>query len=147
MKGTFHGITSILLIFISFILGLFTIYQHSILLASIYGASILVGGYIVLYVYCAKCPCKDKSCAHVFPGLMTRFLPDRKPGKYNKSEIAVVIIIVLFWVISPQYWLYQNGDLMLVFWLLLITGFYQINKFVCKDCDNVFCMANKKSMK
>jgi len=144
MKGTFHGITSILLIFTSLVIGLYQISVYSSSYALIYGFSLLIGSYIIIQVYCTKCPCKEYKCAHFFPGFIARFLPAQKPGRYKPTEIFTVIAIIIFWLGFPQKWLYQNGDLAIIFWLLLITGFYQIVRFVCPKCDNEFCPANKK---
>jgi hypothetical protein len=144
MKGKFHGITSILFIFISLVIGLYQIYIYSMEIAIIYGAILLIGSFLIINTYCTKCPCKNTNCAHVLPGFIAKFLPDKEPGKYKKSEIAIVIIIVIIWLAVPQYWLAKSDDFMLIFWLLIITGFYQIVRFVCSKCDNKYCMANKK---
>lgn len=144
MKGTFHGITSIILVFISFIIGVYAIFLQSTTFAIIYGAAILIGSLIIIQVFCTKCPCKETNCAHFFPGLVAKLLPKREEGNYKKREIVMVVLIVIVLLAFPQKWLYQKGDLIILFWLLMITGFYQIVRFVCRNCENKFCPGNTK---
>lgn len=142
-KGTFHGITSLLLLLIAFLIGFFQVYRFSHLYALVYAGFVLVGIYLLIKVFCTKCPCKEFSCAHLFPGFIARFLPKKEEGNYKNGEIALVVVTVIIWIGFPIYWLQHNFELMILFLFLFVTAFYQIVRFVCTKCDNAFCPAKK----
>ena len=126
MKGKFHGITSLLLISTSFIIGLYATYLYSLIWAIIYGITLLSGMLSILFCYCAKCPCKETNCGHYFPGKLTRLFPNRTPGKYKVWEKLGVFLPVILIIAIPQFWLFKNYLLLAIYWGLFIIGFIQI---------------------
>jgi hypothetical protein len=139
MIGKFHGIFSLLLIAATVVIALASILSQTIGWGLAYVAVIMLANPIVLYSYCAKCLCREDACGHVFPGRLTRLLPNRKPGSYNFMDYlgTAISLIVLFGF--PQFWLWQNVTIFLLFWIMLITALVEILFFVCRTCNNTNC--------
>lgn len=146
MNSKFFGINSLFLFTAAIIIGLSVIYGVSSILGLIYLLLIPISIIIIIYSYCTKCPQKENNCAHVFPGMISRFMPDRE-GRYNKHDIMGTIIPVLVLILFPQYWLWQKKNLFILFWVLIIIAFIEIVVFVCKSCENRHCsLCRKKYM-
>ena len=143
MINKINGIGSFVLIQIGAFIGLYVMALSSMVMAVIYGG-ILVGALgLILYSFCAKCPCKEKGCGHYFPGKLTKFFPDRRPGPYTSWEYGVTFCGVLLIIATPQYWLFQYPVAAGLFWLLIVIALVQINLTVCKSCENGYCAMNK----
>jgi hypothetical protein len=136
----FNGITSLLFFGISVIIGLYILRTNSVNLAILYIVIMLATAIMIPYVYCTKCPCRKTNCAHVLPGLITRFMPDRDSESYTVIDWAIVMILLGLLILLPQFWLYENILLFSIFWILSITAVLQIQFFICKTCDNKKCI-------
>jgi hypothetical protein len=136
----FNGISSIIFFGISLLIGLYTIMQNTVDLAIGYVIIMLIAVLLIPYVYCTKCPCRRTNCAHIIPGLITRFMPDRDSEPYTVIDLAIVLILMGLLILLPQFWLYNNILLFSIFWILSITAGLQILFFVCKTCDNTKCI-------
>jgi len=134
-----HGILSLCLIIVANIIGLASILSVNLDMGLIYLAILLISLAIITYSYCSKCPCRLESCAHVFPGKLTKFFPKRKPGSYTLLDISGVLVPMLVMTIFPQFWLWQNKIYFVLFWTLQIIAFIEIKMFVCKQCKNKYC--------
>lgn len=139
MRIKLHGLLSLLLIFLAWFLGFLFILEHSRKPAFLYLILVLLSIPIILYSYCAKCPCRLQSCGHVLPGLLTRFLPERKPGKYTFKDLSGFIIPVIVNSIFPQFWLRKDITFLIIFWLAFFTAVIEIRLYLCKSCDNNNC--------
>jgi hypothetical protein len=96
---------------------------------------------MIIYAYCAKCPCKT-CCAHVLPGkIATRF--SRKPGPYSITEQAAVVVVLLLLLGLPQLWLWRSAAAGITFWVLNAIAVTQILIFVCHACPNTYCPVGK----
>jgi hypothetical protein len=135
-----NGITSMLFFGVSFVIGFYALWINVINIAYIYILILVSAAILIPYVYCTKCPCRHTSCAHVLPGLITRFMPNRELEPYTFFDWAIVGIIMGSLIVLPQYWLSYNILLLSIFWILLIISFIQIRLFICKICDNKKCM-------
>ncbi|MFC1616968.1 hypothetical protein ACFL2K_01990 [Candidatus Margulisiibacteriota bacterium] len=137
------GLLSILQIMISIIFGIIAIAINSVLLSLFYLFLTLIAIILIVYSFCTKCACKDKGCSHVFPALLAKLLPKRKIEKYTFWDYLGVAIGFLTIILFPQYWLYKNIYLMILFWILNLTAFVEIILFVCSNCSNFNCPMNK----
>lgn len=136
----FNGITSLLFTGISLLIGLYILWLYSINLAILYLSIMIIAAVLIPYVYCTKCPCRNTSCAHVLPGLITRLMPNRESESYTSFDLAIVGLFMGVLIFMPQYWLFQNLFLFSIFWILLKIAFLQILLFICKTCDNKKCL-------
>ena len=139
MKGKFHGVVSLLLIFAAVIIALIYMLTLAGNLGLVYLAIIIVANPIVLYSYCAKCLCREEACSHVVPGMLTRFLPTRKQGPYTWGDYVWTGVPLIVLLGFPQVWLWQNKTLFVVFWILLVVGLIEILFLVCPRCQNENC--------
>ena len=139
MKQRFHGVFSLVLISIAVIIALINMQRHSVNLGLAYLLIILFSTPIVLFSYCAKCTCRDGACGHVFPGMLTRLLPERKQGPYTKGDYFWTAISLIALLGFPQFWLWQSKTLFVVYWMLLLLGLTEILFMVCRACNNQNC--------
>jgi hypothetical protein len=139
MAGKFHGVFSLLLITAAVVIALACLISQSISRGLVYLAVLMIANPIVLYSYCAKCLCRVDSCSHVIPGKLTRLLPTREPGRYVFMDYCgtAISLIVLFGF--PQFWLWQNPAMFVLFWGVLIFSLVEILFFVCRTCNNTNC--------
>ena len=136
----FNGVTSLILFAVSMLIGLHILWINAVNLAVFYVIILLAACILIPYVYCTKCPCRKTNCAHILPGLITRFMPDRDPENYTILDWAVVMTFMGLLIVLPQCWLYENILLFTVFWTLSIIAGIQILFFICKTCDNKKCI-------
>lgn len=137
MTTRFHGLTSLGLVGCALILALVILFQESIVLGIVYLGVCTAGMVVVLYAFCARCPCK-KHCGHVLPGQIAgRF--HRRPGPYTPTDFAATAIALLILLGLPQFWLWQHPGVAVVFWVLTGIGLVQIRTYICRACTNVFC--------
>ncbi|MBM7867592.1 hypothetical protein GTO89_12565 [Heliobacterium gestii] len=139
LKDRFHGVLSIGIIGLSFVLGFAAILPFSSSLAFGYLIVLVVAVPVIVFSYCSKCLCRGHACGHVFPGKLTRWLPERKTRTYRLADYLGVIVPFLLMVGIPQYWLWKNAFLFGAFWTLLAIAVAEIRAFVCKGCGNEHC--------
>ena len=144
MRGKFHGVFSLTLLVVAFIIAFIAIFMQSATTAVIYLLFLVSSALIITYLFCAKCPCRLNSCGHILPGLLTRVLPKREEGKYTLPELAAVAIAMGTPVLIAQRWLWEERNLFIAFWALVIVGGLEAILFVCKACDNKYCPVNTK---
>ncbi|MCP4598956.1 MAG: hypothetical protein GY847_00170 [Proteobacteria bacterium] len=137
MTKQFHGVTSIGFVAIAVAIAAVVMFRASWMLGIVYLAICAVGSGAIIYAYCAKCPCKAH-CAHVLPGKAAMAF-DRQPGPYTATEIAVLVLVGLFLIGLPQFWLWRYTGLFITCWLLIVVALIQVRAVVCKSCDNVYC--------
>lgn len=140
-KNKSHGVMSLGLIFAAMTIGIVAASRESWLFAGI-GVSIL-WTLPVAWFSCAKCCCR-LDCGHVALGLITRILPERRPGPYTKLEGLFSFLPILIAVAYPQYWLIQDLRLLIAFWVLVAIAGSGALLFVCRDCANTACPFHKK---
>jgi hypothetical protein len=141
MKTRFHGYISLGFILLAIVVAVFVAFRINGLLALGYGMFALLAFGTIIMVYCAKCPCKAH-CAHGLPGLLASRI-DRDPGPYSALEITLLITALTILLILPNLWLWHFLYWMLGYWLLILIAVFQIRKFVCKPCGNLFCPLNR----
>ena len=140
MKDNFHGVFSWLLILASIVIALFYMLNESAGWGIIYLGIIILANPTVLYVYCAKCLCKDDACSHVYPGKLTRLLPERKQGPYTFMDYLWTALSLIAVFGFPLIWLWRSTVFYFGYWLLLLLGLAEILFFVCRTCRNKNCL-------
>lgn len=134
-----HGLASLFLVTGAVATALITIWRQSPDWGWLYLVLVAVGSALILFAYCAKCPCRLHACGHVIPGSLTRFLPAREQGAYGAMDYLGVILPLTLWIIIPQPWLWSEPPAMVLFWLLLAASTMDILAFVCRGCGNHRC--------
>jgi hypothetical protein len=139
MNRQIHGILSLVLIAAAVITALAAIFPSSLFWALIYITGILASSLIIVYSFCAKCPCRHTSCGHVLPGALTWFFPRREEGPYTLADTVGVVVPLVFLVVFPQYWLFSHTVYFILFAAFWILAAADIQFFVCRDCANTCC--------
>ena len=139
MKGNFHGVFSLLLIFAAVLIALSYMLWISPGWGFIYLSIIIIANPIVLFAYCAKCLCRNDACSHVFPGKLTRLLPARIQGPYSFKDYFWTSLSLAALLGFPQIWLWHSAVLFFGYWLLLLLALVDILFFVCRRCRNENC--------
>ncbi len=136
-----YGVTSLIFILTAIIIADIELFQNHIYLGIIYSSIILTSNFLLVYVFCTKCPCKGH-CGHIIPGRFALLFKSRSAGPYSKNENSIIALLLFLLILFPQFWLWLNHGLFLAFWALIITGSLQIRTVVCKSCANTFCPIN-----
>lgn len=143
LKKPLVGLLALVPFFSAIILVLIYLFKISILLTVIYFLTVSISIALLVFSYCAKCPCRIKHCTHWILGPLTKYFPKRKISPYNFFDYfglaAAFLIIILF----PQKYIYKNIFLLVTFWILIGITFYLILKHSCKICLNKFCGIKK----
>jgi len=137
MSSRVHGVLSTVLIGMAVAVAAAVLFGIAPGLGAGYLALSVAGMLCIVYAFCAKCPCKVR-CGHVLPGLIARLFP-RQPGPYAGWEIALMIVGLVLIVGLPLFWLWQNVVALIVFVVLSALAVWDITRFVCRACDNVYC--------
>ncbi len=125
----------------AFLIALHAIGASSVLLAVLYGCMLALSGIAILYSFCAKCRCRDTTCGHVIPGMITRYLPRRLPSRYSLSDRIGILLPIAVSLIYPQYWLAGSPLEWAVFWILMVGAAVEMRVSVCPGCTNRYCPA------
>lgn len=134
-----HGIISLTMLMVPFIVGLYAVITASFNAGILYAVLLLVLPVIIIYSFCTKCSCKSEGCGHVMPGKIAGLMPDKSGQNYTGRDMAGVIIPFLILVIFPQPWLYTNTLLPIIFWVVLAASLAYIRLYVCIGCENTEC--------
>ncbi|MBN1294808.1 MAG: hypothetical protein JXB48_23430 [Candidatus Latescibacteria bacterium] len=145
MSVHFHGKFSLLLFLAAIVVGLVAIVKESTTMGMMYGVVILISLVSILWSYCAKCRCRKGGCVHYFTAKIANLLPDRKPGKYTLWDNLGLLVPVAVMLIIPQFWLWKNTPLIIVFWTGVVVSVIDLRLFVCCACKNRVCILNKRT--
>ncbi|MBN1758268.1 MAG: hypothetical protein JW863_08125 [Chitinispirillaceae bacterium] len=137
-----HGWISVVLMVLIVSVGCIAIYRENRLMSVAYLVVVASGMLGVLYAFCAKCSCKN-ACRHIFLGKLTRFLPRREVAPYTVSDYTATVIGFSPMLLFPQYWLFSQKPLLLLFWQLTAALVVEIFLFICRGCENSHCPARK----
>jgi hypothetical protein len=140
------GIKSLVLAALAFATGLFAVAAKSFKAGVIYFLILSAAPLTMVYFFCTKCPCAEKGCGHVFPGLLASKI-GLKQGSYSPTDLGAISAAIGALVIFPQPWLIKKPRLMASFWMLLACAFLQIRIFVCRYCGNENCPGHINDMK
>ncbi|MBN1438855.1 MAG: hypothetical protein JW929_05530 [Anaerolineales bacterium] len=135
-----HGILSLAFAGTAVGLGAAAVFRASIWFGVCYLLLCPAAMSVVLFAYCAKCPCKG-GCAHVLPGKAAALFR-RRPGPYSAAEIAALCASLLLLTAIPQPFLWRHPAWLAVFWVLMGVAAVQIRGAVCRACGNLYCPIN-----
>lgn len=138
-KRRLHGLVSLLLVVGALATGLICVWRESAIWGGCYILLVVLGSALILFAYCAKCPCRSEECGHVVPGLLARCLPDRVPGSYGILDYIGVAAPLFILIAVPLPWLRSYPAAMALFWTLLAVGGIEVLMHVCKGCGNRHC--------
>ncbi|MFH1194989.1 MAG: hypothetical protein V1720_04720 [bacterium] len=142
MKINFHGLFSLLLVVIAIALSIFVLFNASLIFGACYLIFCLIGGVMILRVFCAKCPGRN-NCGHFFPGIITaKLFPGISPKPFTKKELLLLSLIIIVMISIPQNLLFQRIELFAAYWMILIVAGIEIKLTVCTKCKNEFCPSN-----
>lgn len=142
MSNTFYGVIVLLFQIAAMVVGFIGIAQYSLNAALIYAAGIPATFVIFVYAYCTKCPIRN-NCVHVVHGLVANLMPGREQGKYSWADILGAMTFFGFVCIFPQYWLLKNLTLLVMFWVIYLTGMSLNAIKLCHGCGNVDCILRR----
>jgi hypothetical protein len=142
-RSPVHGIVSMCLLLV--VMGIYTasIMSSSLTTGAIYLLIVGTSSMLLLYSYCAKCPCRNNNCDHILPGRLTRWLPKRKEGPYTPLDYAATALAIALIILLPQLWLAGKPLLLSISWGLLVISGIEITLFVCHGCENTYCPMRK----
>ncbi len=94
-----------------------------------------------MYRICRKCPhASDDTCRHVvFGRVVSRWFKVSKPSPYTKMELLSMGFSNILYFLVPQYWLFQNLLLFILFWIALISAIIILRLRKCVCCRNTNC--------
>jgi hypothetical protein len=141
----FLGVTTLIMVNISVIIGFIGILYFSLILSLIYAGIIVISSFSIVYAYCAKCSCRFKDCAHVLPAKLACILPERKDLDYTKTDNLILITSLILLLGFPQYFLWHNTRFFILFWGLVVLSSVPIYLYLCKRCCNKKCALNRNN--
>jgi hypothetical protein len=135
------GLSSIISMLIALAIALFQLFTFSILFGAFYAILIPIVFLNLIYWYCRKCPhTSDGTCRHVIFGRITKMLfGATNQDNYTFKEIIFALFPLVMLVAAPQYWLFQNKYLIIIFWGLMLLAGVIVRTGVCSGCRNTNC--------
>jgi hypothetical protein len=135
----FHGIFSGLLLFSAIVIAAAVLFIQSWILGLSYTVLVILSFVTISYFYCSKCCCRDKKCAHVYLGKLTKLLPERKQARYSTLDFSFTFLALITILFFPQCWLFKDLTLFFLYWGFSVMAFIEIFFFVCTGCGNELC--------
>ncbi len=127
------------------IIGTYGIYKQNPLWALAYVAYIIIGyALIVMPWVCAHCPYPYKlsSCLFMPPGFLRKIYNYRESQPSAAGKLAAGAIMIGT-VIIPNFWLFKDTSLLIVFWLFGLPTLLAFPLHYCKKCRHLECPANR----
>lgn len=126
------------------IIGTYSIFSTSILWGVIYSAFVIFGAAVVAsYLFCPHCPYpfKYETCLFFPAGIIKLF------GRFRSEQMSIIEKVGAFgWfaglIVIPQFWLFQNYILLIIFWVLALPLLVRVRTYICKRCRHFFCPLN-----
>jgi hypothetical protein len=144
MAQKFHGVFSLIVASLAILISAIFIFKNSLVFGITFIAFCAISALAILRLFCAKCPSRD-NCGHVLPGLVLKKLfRNVKLAPYSFLEIALLGICAGIVVIVPQYWVFKNMLLFIIYWAMMIFAGIDIKFAVCTTCENGYCPSNKR---
>ncbi|MBU0992650.1 MAG: hypothetical protein KJ737_09170 [Proteobacteria bacterium] len=128
----------------SYFIGAYAIYQQNGWIALAYVAFVIVSLEFVVYRFCSYCPypCNHSNCLMMPYQMVTKYHKmDRKPQSlFDRMTFPLVMLVIL--PLIPQYWLFKNTALLLLFWCFTIAALVSMLTFKCRHCLYKACFLN-----
>jgi len=135
------GLGSILLVFVALGIASSQLFQASVIFGFVYLVCIPIAFLNVSYHYCRKCPhVANDTCRHVVLGwAVKKLFKYNLSSKYTFKDLIFAAVPLGILVILPQYWLFVNMPLFVVFWVLMLIAVMIVRTGVCVTCQNTKC--------
>jgi len=137
-----HGIISLILVVIAFILGIIFTTIHNLWLGLTLIAILIFFFLLVPKYVCSKCPMRGQ-CGHVVMGKISILLSSYCPDKFSLKDLLILLATAIPLVVVPQFFLISKPVFIIIFWMLLIISIVDILLFVCPNCSNIKCPLKK----
>jgi len=125
------------------IIALYGIYSESIAWGLIYMIFLFLGTFVILGCFCAYCPYPYiYSDCLLLPYVLIKKLFKVRSGPISTLEKSVLIVIMVGMIVIPQYWLFKNHTLLIMFWILFILISVPFPFYICRRCQNYNCPQN-----
>ena len=144
LSPRFFGLSTLLLLLGSLLVGLVAIALKSALMAILYALMIAAGLPVIVYLFCGKCACRGEACLMVWPGRLSLRLPSRKAENYTRWDFAGILGTLFLLGAFPVYWLFQTLPLLIVFCVLLLGAHAAVMLSVCPACENCRCPIHRR---
>jgi len=128
---------------INILIGAYSIFQSNIMVGFVYILLFISSSFLMVYSYCAKCISCETKCAHPQFGYLRKYLPKRKIEQYKAYDYLGVLLFIIIAIALPQYWLWKNNMLFVLYWIISIILAVGIGTKLCPKCENKFCKMNK----
>ena len=127
------------------VVGLIAVFLHSALWGWIYLGFLTLGqALLVVSNLCARCPYPYEydDCLLIPAGLLKALVP-RRDSPMGPGGRAALLVGAGGLVVIPQYWLFQEPLLLILFWAFLLPflGFFVL--YLCRHCRHTGCPANR----
>lgn len=128
------------------IMGAYVILSANILLGIIYIVLGILGLVVVTRALCTRCPYPYQySDCLFFPFKWIKKLYKFRPSPPNFWDKLAIIVGMGIIFLIPQYWLFKNKILFIIFWIVAIILLLRISVYLCKHCRNFNCPFNMVS--
>jgi hypothetical protein len=144
LSPRFYGLSTLLLLLGSLLVGLVAIALKSALAAVLYALMIAAGLPVIVYLFCGKCACRGEACLMVWPGRLSLRLPPRKTESYTRWDFAGILGTLVLLGTFPVYWLFQTLPLLVVFFVLMLGAHAAVMLSVCPACENCRCPVHRR---
>jgi len=129
------------------IIGAYGIYSNSIVWGLIYTGFVIFGSkFGLLYFLCSHCPYpyKHSDCLFVPSSLIKKQYEFRSDKMSVLDNIGFVAIMAGF-IVIPQYWLFKNYTILILFWILCLPTLASFPFYLCRRCQHFDCPFNSVS--
>jgi len=125
-------------------IGAYAMFMESIPWGLIFLAFCTLGFFVgILYTLCAHCPYPyEYSDCLFFPHKFIKKLFRHRPGPLAILDKIGLCVSLAGAVIFPQYWLFKNPVLLILFWVFCIPAWASLPLYLCKRCRNFECPIN-----
>lgn len=137
-----HGLFSLFLVVLSFILGIVVVFLDSPIIGGLLSLVLVLFFILIPRQVCRKCPARG-DCGHVIMGKLSRRLAPYCADAMGLGDLLILIIFILPLVIVPQFWLIKYPVFMILFWVMMLVSAADILLFICPACGNMKCPLNK----
>lgn len=131
------------------VIGAYGIFIESTLWGFIYVAFVMIGLNLgLLYFLCRRCPYpyKHSDC------LFVPFWVVKKQHTFCSAPMGLgdkigFLSIMAGFVVIPQYWLFQNVGVLILFWIFCLPTIGRFVFYLCRRCQHIQCPLNRVNEK
>ncbi len=125
-------------------IGAYAIFLENVWIAAIYIIFMMLSLIYVAKRFCSHCPypCKYSDCLMMPYKIAIKLSKsDQMPMSMSDRLIFPLVMLVALPLI-PQYWLFKNYTLLILFWAVFIIAWSSVLFFKCRYCHNKECILN-----